>query len=118
MPRREKPDALALAVGRRIRALRDEAGITLEQLAFTSESRKKRDLSKGHLSSLERGLVMPTVATLKAIADRLGVSVVDLVNDPSEDDRARLIELTRRLTPGVVRRLLRELGTGRKLASP
>ena len=37
---------------------------------------------------------MPTVATLKAIADRLDVLVADLVNDPRDGDRAKLLELT------------------------
>jgi transcriptional regulator with XRE-family HTH domain len=104
MPRRTKPDALALRVGRRIRALREEQGLTQEQLAFTSELG-----SKGHLSSLEAGLVMPTVATLKAVADRLEVLVADLVTDPREGDRAKVIELTRGLSPGVLRKLVREL---------
>ncbi len=108
MPRRTKPDALALAVGRRIRALREEAGITQEQLAFTSEMH-----SKGHLSSLEAGLVMPTVATLKAIADRLEVLVADLVNDPRDGDRAKLLELTRGLPSGVLRRLVKELSVAK-----
>ena len=55
MPRRSTPESSALAIGQRIRALREEQGLTQEQLAFES------DFSKGHLSSLERGLVMPTV---------------------------------------------------------
>jgi transcriptional regulator with XRE-family HTH domain len=109
MPRRTHPDALALAIGQRIRTLREEQGITQEQLAFTSEMR-----SKGHLSSLEKGLVMPTVATLKAIADRLDVLVADVVNDPEAGDRAKLIELTRSLPSGVVRRLVRELSAAKK----
>jgi transcriptional regulator with XRE-family HTH domain len=109
MPRRTKPNALALAIGRRIRALRAEAGLTLEQVAYTSELG-----SKGHLSSLEKGLVMPTVATLKAIADRLDVLVADLVTDPREGDRAKLIELTRGLSPGVLRKLVKDLTASKK----
>ena len=109
MPRRTKPDPLALAIGRRIRALREEEGINQEQLAFTSELR-----SKGHLSSLEKGLVMPTVATLKAIADRLEVLVADLVNDPADGDRAKLLELTRGLPAGALRKLVRELAAAKK----
>ncbi len=109
MPRRTKPDALALAVGQRIRTLREEAGITQEQLAFTSEMH-----SKGHLSSLEAGLVMPTVATLKAVADRLEVLVADLVNDPQDGDRAKLLELTRGLPSGVLRKLVKELSAAKK----
>jgi len=103
MPRRTKPDALALAIGLRIRALREEAGLTQEKLAYTSELG-----SKGHLSSLEKGLVMPTVATLRSIADRLDVLVADLVNDPTENERAKLLELTRSLPLEAVRRLIRE----------
>jgi transcriptional regulator with XRE-family HTH domain len=104
MPRREKPDALALTVGQRIRALREEAGLTQEQLAFTSELG-----SKGHLSNLEKGLAVPNVGTLRSLADRLGVLVADLVNDPRDGDRAKLIELTRSLSPGAIRRLVKEL---------
>ncbi len=108
MPRRTKVDPLALAVGQRIRALREEAGLTQEQLAFTIEGG-----SKGHISSLEQGLVMPTVATLKGIADRLGLLVADLVNNPTEGDRAKLIEFSRSLKPGVLRKLVRELAAAK-----
>lgn len=108
MPRRKKPDAFALAIGRRIRALREAVGLTQEQLAYTSELR-----SKGHLSSLEKGLVMPTVATLKTIADRLDVLVADLVNDPADGDRAKLLELTRSLPVGVVRKLVRDVAAAK-----
>jgi len=104
MPRRTKPDPLALRIGRRVRALRDEADLTQEQLAYTSEFG-----SKGHLSNLEKGLVMPTVATLLPLADRLDVLVADLVTDPTDGDRAKLLELTRRAPPAVVKRLVREL---------
>jgi len=112
MPRRAKPNALALAVGRRIRALREEQGLTLEKLAFEMDVGTKGG-SKGHLSSLEAGLVMPTVATLKAIADRLEVLVADLVNDPADGDRAKLLELTRGLPSGVLRKLVKELSAAR-----
>ena len=104
MPRRSVPDPLALAVGQRIRELREEAGLTIEKLAFESDVG-----SKGHLSSLERGLVMPTVRTLQALAERLGVLALDLVNFPANGERQRLVDLTRRLSRGTTRKLLREL---------
>ncbi len=106
MPRRREPDPLALAVGRRIRQLREEAGLTLEKLAFESEG-----FSKGHLSSLERGLVMPTVATLAVLAERLGVLPLDVVTFPADDDRQRLVDATRSLPKGTIRKLLKELET-------
>ncbi len=103
MPRRAKPDALSLAVGARIRQLREEQGITMERLAYESDVG-----SKGHLSNIERGLVHPTAHTLKALADRLGVELPDLVNFPDDGDRARLYDLTRRIAPSRVRVLLQE----------
>lgn len=90
MPRRLEPDPLSLAVGQRIKQLREEKGLTQEQLAYGSEMG-----SKGHLSNIEKGLVHPTVHTLKALADCLGVMLVDLVNFPEEGERQRAIERTR-----------------------
>ena len=113
MPRRAKPDPLALAVGQRIRALREEAELTQEQLAYTSELG-----SKGHLSNLEKGLAMPTVATLKALADRLDVLVADLVNDPRDGDRAKILELTRGLPAGTLRKLVKDLTAAKKPSKP
>jgi transcriptional regulator with XRE-family HTH domain len=104
MPRRKTPHPLAAAVGRRIRKLREEAGLTIEKLAFESDLQ-----SKGHLSSIEKGLVMPTVATLAAIAERLDVLVVDVVNEPEAGERQKLIELSRSLQPGTLRKLVREM---------
>ena len=66
MPRRSTPDPLAERIGARIRVLRNEAGLTLEKLAYESEVG-----SKGFLSDVEKGLARPTVETLQAIADRL-----------------------------------------------
>jgi transcriptional regulator with XRE-family HTH domain len=104
MPRRAKPDPFSLAIGKRIQALRVEIGLTLEDLAYESDLG-----SKGHLSDIEHGRVRPTTATLKTIADRLEVRVLDLVNFPEEDDRAALVDITRRLPSADVKRVLREL---------
>jgi transcriptional regulator with XRE-family HTH domain len=93
MPRRSSPDALAAAVGNRIRLLREEAGLTLEKLAYESDLG-----SKGHLSSLERGLVVPTVTTLATLARGLGVHLLDLVTFPEAGERERLVALTLRLS--------------------
>jgi hypothetical protein len=57
---------------------------------------------------------MPTAPARKAIADQIDVLVADVVNDPEAGDRAKLIELTRSLPPGVVRRLVRELSAATK----
>jgi transcriptional regulator with XRE-family HTH domain len=93
MPRRSSPDELALEVGQRIRAIREEEGLTIQQLAETSELG-----SKGHLSNMERGLVRPNIQTLKQIADGLGVLPLDLMTFPKHNLRERLVDLTRQLS--------------------
>ncbi len=93
MPRRRKPHPFAALVGRRIRQLRREVGLTLEKLAYESELG-----SKGHLSNLERGLAVPTVETLRVLAERLGVLPLDLLNVTPRTGREELIELSRPLS--------------------
>jgi transcriptional regulator with XRE-family HTH domain len=93
MPRREEPDDLALEVGQRIREIRLEEGLTIQELAETSELG-----SKGHLSNMERGLVRPNIRTLKQIANGLGVLPLDLMTFPKNDIRQRLIDFTRQLS--------------------
>jgi transcriptional regulator with XRE-family HTH domain len=103
MPRRLTPDPLAQRIGARIRELRQEARLTLEKLAYESDVG-----SKGFLSDVEKGLARPTVETLAAIAERLEVKLLDLVTFTDDDERAALVDRTRALTKGTIRRLLRE----------
>ena len=93
MPRRNEPDELALEVGQRIKTIREEEGLTIQDLAETSELG-----SKGHLSNMERGLVRPNIQTLKQIADGLGVLPLDLMTFPKHDLRQRLVDMTRQLS--------------------
>jgi transcriptional regulator with XRE-family HTH domain len=65
--------------------------------------------SKGHLSDIEKGLVIPTVKTLRVLAERLDVLVLDLVIDPEADPRQKLIDRTRGLTRGTLRKLLGQI---------
>lgn len=106
MPRRLTPDPLASAIGGRVRKLRQDAGLTIEKLAYESELG-----SKGHLSSLEKGLVMPTVATLNVLAERLGVLPLDLVTFPEADIRQKVIDRTRHMTNSELKKLLLLLDT-------
>ncbi len=101
MPRRTSPDEIAVAVGERIRSLRQSAGMSIQDLAEQSAI-----YSKGHLSNVERGLVRPNVQTLKQIAEGLGVLPLDLLNFQA-DARQKLIEATRDLPPRKVAELLR-----------
>jgi transcriptional regulator with XRE-family HTH domain len=66
-PRRPLRSELALAVGARVRALRDARGISLGDLAAQA------GIGKGTLSELETGRRNPTIETLFAITTALGV---------------------------------------------
>lgn len=103
---------MALAVGQRIRELREETGLSIQQLAETSEIG-----SKGHLSNMERGLVRPNVQTLKQVAEGLGVQPLDLLTFPKDGLRQRLIELTRKLSARRIAATIRWLLNGGGLAT-
>ena len=66
-------------VGKNFGRLRQEKGLTQEELATRS------GFSQQYLSGLERGQRNPTVVTLYELAQALGVSHVDLVR-PSRKD--------------------------------
>lgn len=63
---------LELAIGRQIRDLRKRQRMTGAELA------QQAGLSVGALSKIENGLVSPSLATLKALADALRVPVMQL----------------------------------------
>jgi hypothetical protein len=106
MPRRHEPDPLAAAIGRRIRGFREEQGLRLEQVAFAGGL-----ASKGHLSDLEHGRVIPTVTTLRGVAEELGVTLMDLVNVDTTGVRAALFERSRALPESLLARWLEEAAT-------
>jgi len=62
-------------VGQQLRSLRKARGLTLQQLAGLTE------LSRTYISQIETGTANPSVATLKKLADVLGVSVGALFSD-------------------------------------
>ncbi|MGF6227828.1 transcriptional regulator with XRE-family HTH domain [Inquilinus ginsengisoli] len=65
-------------VGRNVRRVRLEKGLTQEQFADVS------GFSQQYLSSLERGRRNPTVVTLYELAQALGVSHIELVTPDEE----------------------------------
>lgn len=60
------------ALGKAIRQLRTERGMTQEALAHAA------GVTVSHLSTIERGHSNPTWATVKAIAAGLDASMIDL----------------------------------------
>lgn len=69
-----------MKIGQKIKRLRQEKGLTQEELATRSE------LSKGFISQLERDLTSPSLTTLDDILECLGTSLKDFFND-YEDER-------------------------------
>lgn len=65
-------------IGLRIKCLRGDKGLTLQELA--SES----GVSKSMLSQIERGMTNPTLAILWSLTQSLGITVAELLADAEE----------------------------------
>lgn len=68
--------ALAKLIGENVKAVRTAAGLTQAQLRDATE------IAVPHLSRLESGAHLPGLATLRAVAEALGVTVCDLISPP------------------------------------
>lgn len=69
---------LQVTVGRRVRRLRRERGISQEALA------RDVDMHRTYLGGVERGERNLTLRSVERLADRLGVPVRDLIGDAPE----------------------------------
>ncbi|MDI3287419.1 helix-turn-helix domain-containing protein [Polyangium sp. 15x6] len=103
MPRRTEPKPLCLKVGARIRELREERGMSLQDLAEAGA------MSKGHLSSIEQGLAAITIETVERITRALGAPSLCVVTFPADDELDRIADLARKLPKGERRKLRKEL---------
>src|SRR5262245_1133336 len=79
-----RADAFAAALGRLLRSERAKRGMTRRQLAEQSGT------SERYLAQIEGGQGNPSVIVLKAIAEALDVSIVDLL--PRTDGRSETLE--------------------------
>jgi transcriptional regulator with XRE-family HTH domain len=68
-----------LRVGARLRTLRRERGLTIEQVAGAT------GLTKGFISQLERDTTTPSLSSLARICDALGVRMGDVFESASPD---------------------------------
>ncbi len=66
-------------IGHKIKLLRVQNGLTLEELASRSE------LTKGFLSQLERNLTSPSISTLEDILEALGSSLSDFFKEEKDE---------------------------------
>jgi transcriptional regulator with XRE-family HTH domain len=81
-------------VGRNLRRLRLERGISQEELAFQA------DIDRTYVSGLERGVRNPTVLVLDRLARVLDVTVCDIVVAvPERGAQPRNLRRGRRLRP-------------------
>lgn len=67
---------LVVIFGRNVRRLREEAGLSQEQLAFEA------GMKRGYLSDLERGVRNPTIRALARLATALSVDPQSLLAPP------------------------------------
>ncbi len=72
-------------LGEKIRKLRKQKKLTLEQLAGS-------ELTKGMLSLIENNKAKPSMESLEYIASRLGVAISDLVGETSIQETRELLE--------------------------
>ena len=82
MPARVNPDVpgepkLAAQVGRRIRKLREERGLTMAELG--SNRRRVVYFQRQYVWKMETGRVTPTLAALAHFAKRLDVTMSELL---------------------------------------
>jgi len=77
-----RQDPVGRAFGDRVHALREQANLTLEQLA------KLSGVSRAMLSKVERGEKSPTIGVAKSIAYALGTSFSALMGDEAVTRRA------------------------------
>ena len=73
-PARRQPE---VRIGARLRAARRSRGLTLDRVAEMTA------LTKGFLSRLERDEVSPSVASLVAVCDAVGIRVGELFQTPA-----------------------------------
>lgn len=66
-------------IGEKLRQLRQQRGLTQEEMADRCE------LSKGFISQVERNLASPSIATLTDMLECLGVSLASFFNDKSDE---------------------------------
>ena len=68
-----------MEIGKRLKGLRIQNGLTLEELASRSE------LSKGFLSQLENDLTSPSIATLSDLVEALGTNLSAFFKQEKEE---------------------------------
>ena len=95
MNKKNSPSEANLRLGRRIRALRTEQGMTQERLANMAM------LSGKFLGEVERGASTISIDRLTKVAEVLGVELKDFLENEHERSRTELIQEIIRLAPNL-----------------
>lgn len=66
---------LLIKFGDRLKTIRNEHNMTLEQLAFAS------DIEISQVHRVEKGSINPTLSTLSALAKGLDITIAELIGD-------------------------------------
>jgi transcriptional regulator with XRE-family HTH domain len=90
-PGRTGDDAIVIEVGSRVKRLRSQAGLTLEEFAAQS------GVSRAMLSKVERGEKSPTLAIIVRIAKGLNVSMSALMGAEPDPAQVAVIRKANRL---------------------
>lgn len=69
-------------IGKRIKQIREEKGITQDKLGIDMKMDKStlKEYDKSNVSRLESGTISPQIFTLYRVSQALGVTLSDLVN--------------------------------------
>lgn len=95
-----EPRGTSLTIGEKIRVLRGEKGLSLSALA------ERAGISVSYLSEIERGAVYPSLATLKRLAQELGVPALVLIgNEGSLGHKLRMLREEYGMTQAQLARL-------------
>ena len=93
-------------VGRHLKELRSERGLSLRALAELC------DLSPNTISLIERGITSPSVSTLHRLAMALGVPITTFFTEPIEKKEVILTRADKRARSGSAKVILESIGYG------
>ena len=91
--KRNPPSEASIRLGKRIRAIRTERGMTQERLANMAQ------LSGKFLGEVERGVSNISIDRLSKVAEVLGVELRDFLENEHECSRTELIQEIIRMVP-------------------
>lgn len=86
---KEEAESLMSTMGPRIRAARNQIGVTQRQLA------RRLGLSESFYARIEKGHALPSVGTLVKIVDVLGLSVDYLFGFTHYDPQPRIVKVVK-----------------------